>query len=150
MFPGWPSILPSVTLHGYHFVCSAQQKLWLPTNYHACIVMPTWFRCAPPILFWPWPAYNLFPMSLLTSIFIIDLNWWVSLCVQSEANAMHFQQIYRVCIAMPTWCRCAPPILFWSWTPFNILFPRSCLNWIVDNHWWVPHCEQWTATAMQF
>ena len=31
------------------------------TNYHACIAMPTWCRCAPPILFWPGPPYNLLP-----------------------------------------------------------------------------------------
>ena len=27
------------------------------TNYYACIAMPTWPRCAPPILCWPWPPY---------------------------------------------------------------------------------------------
>ena len=31
------------------------------TNDHACIAMSTWCRCAPPILFWPWPPFNLFP-----------------------------------------------------------------------------------------
>ena len=29
------------------------------TNYHTCIAMPTWHRCAPPILFWHWPPFNL-------------------------------------------------------------------------------------------
>ena len=39
------------------------------TNYHACIAMPTWPRCAPSILCWPWPPYNLLPRSCLTWIF---------------------------------------------------------------------------------
>ena len=31
------------------------------TNYHECmecIATPTWYRCAPPILFWPWPPFS--------------------------------------------------------------------------------------------
>ena len=40
------------------------------TNYHACIAMPTWPRCAPPILCWPWPPYNFLLRSCLTWIFI--------------------------------------------------------------------------------
>ena len=63
------------------------------TNYHACIAMPTWPRCAPPILFWPWPPYNLFPRSCLTWIFSVNFYWWVQLCVQHPAKSMPFQQI---------------------------------------------------------
>ena len=65
------------------------------TNYHACIAMPTWPRCAPPILCWPWPPYNLLPRSCLTcnGYFFIDPHWWVPLCVQRPAKAMPFQQI---------------------------------------------------------
>ena len=63
------------------------------TNYHACIAMPTWRRCAPPILFWPWPPYYLLPRSCLTWIFFVDPHWWVPLCVQHPAKAMTFKQI---------------------------------------------------------
>ena len=57
--------------------------------------------------------------------------------VPSKSHA--FSTNYHACIAMPTWCRCSPPILFWHWPPFN-LFPGSCITWIffVDSHWWVP------------
>ena len=157
------------------------------TNYHACIAMPTWPRCVPAILFWPWPPYNLFPRSCLTWIFSVNFYWWVQLCVQRPAKSMPFQQIimhalqcqhdlnvhllfiltftsiylfprlcltwifcrswlmgttlraahskshafstnYHACIAMPTWHRCAPPILFWPWPPYNLL-PRLCFTW---------------------
>ena len=90
-----PSVHPSVhhTL-GVTLACSAQQKLFaFSTNYHACIAMPTWHRCAPPILFWPWPPYNLIPRSCLTWIFYIDPHWWIPFCVQCPAKAMSFQQI---------------------------------------------------------
>ena len=63
------------------------------TNYHACIAMPTWPRCAPPILCWPWPPYNLLPRSCLTCFFFVDPHWWVPLYVQRPVKAMHFQQI---------------------------------------------------------
>ena len=63
------------------------------TNYHACIAMPTWPRCVPPILCWPWPPYNLLPRFCLTWIFFVDPHWWAPLCVQRPAKAMHFQQI---------------------------------------------------------
>ena len=65
------------------------------TNYHACIAIPTWCRCAPPILFWHWPPYNLLPRSCLTWIFFVDPHWWVPLCVQCPAKAMYmpFKQI---------------------------------------------------------
>ena len=122
------------------------------TNYHACIAMLIWPRCAPPILFWPWPPYNLFPRSCLTWIFSVNFYWWVQLCVQYPAKFMPFQQInMHACIAMPTWHRCAPPILFWPWPPYN-LFPRSCLTWIfsVDFYWWVQLCLHRSAKAIPF
>ena len=43
------------------------------TNYHACIAMPTWPRCA-------W-------------MFFVYPHWWVPLCLQCPAKAMPFQQI---------------------------------------------------------
>ena len=72
--------LPSIFTDGYHFACSAQQKLCL-FNKLSYIAMPTWPRCAPSILCWPWPPYNLLPRSCLTWIFFVDPHWWVSLCV---------------------------------------------------------------------
>ena len=75
-------------------LCAAPSKNYaFSTNYHAYIAMPTWPRCAPPILCWPWPPCNLFPRSCLTWIFFIDSHWWVQLCVQHPAKAMPFQQI---------------------------------------------------------
>ena len=168
------------------------------TNYHACIAMPTWRRCALAILFWPWPPNNLFPKSCLTWIFFailtdghhfacnaqqklcifnkiklscihcnvnishvenffkllfsfwgvlgkrmlnpevtrlcltffVDPYLWVPFCMQRSAKAMPFQQI--IMHAMPTWRRCAPPILFWPW-PYYLL-PWLCLTWIFL-HW---------------
>ena len=108
MFPGCSSVRSSVRpfirpSHRYHFVCSAKKNLWLySTHYDACMEMPTWCRCAPPILLWPWPPFNLFPRSCLTWIFIINLHWGVPLCVQLPAKALTFQQM----IIMHVWqCR---------------------------------------------
>ena len=96
MFPGCPSFRPSVrhALGVPLCVHAAPSKSYaFSTNYHACIAMPTWPRCAPPILRWPWPPYNLFPRSCLTWIFFVHPNWWVPLCVQRPAKAMPFQQM---------------------------------------------------------
>ena len=54
--------------------------------------MPTWPRCAPTILLWHWPPYNLRPRSCLTWIFFVYPHWWVPLCVQCPEKAMYFQQ----------------------------------------------------------
>ena len=83
--------------------------------------MPTWCRCAPPILFWHWPPRNLFPGSCLNSIFLSILTLRAA-----PSKRYAFSTNYNVCITMPTWCRCAPPILFWPWLLYS-LFPRSCL-----------------------
>ena len=57
---------------------------------------------------------------------------------------------YHVCIALPTWCRYAPLILFWPWPLFN-LFPRSCLTWIFINlHWGIPLSVHHPANVMTF
>ena len=120
------------------------------TNYHACIAMPTWPRCAPPILRWPWPPYSLLPRSCLTWIFLSILTVGTTLCA-APSKSHAFSTNYHAGIAMPTWRRCAPPILFWPWPPYSLL-PRSCLTWIffVDPHWWVPLCLQRPAKAMPF
>ena len=76
-----PSVRPS-HFRGTTLRAAPSKSYAFSTNYHACIAMPTWPRCAPPILCWPWPTYNLFPRSCLTCIFFIDSHWWVPLCVQ--------------------------------------------------------------------
>ena len=82
----------SILTDGYHFACSAQQKLCL-FNKWSCMHCTTGRRCAPPILLWPWSPYNLLPRSCLTLNFFFDSYWWVLLCVQRPAKAIHFQQI---------------------------------------------------------
>ena len=74
--------------------------------------MPTWCRCAPPILFWPLPPFNLFPRSCLTWSFYLSLPRGTALCA-APSKSYDFPTNYA-CIAMPTWCRCAPPILYYS------------------------------------
>ena len=67
--------------------CSTQQTQGLlSTNYHVYIAMPTWCKCALPILFWP--PHNLFPRSCLTLICIIDPHWGVPLCLKPLAFAL--------------------------------------------------------------
>ena len=168
----------SLSLIGTTLRAALSKSYAVSTNYYVCIAMPIWHRwhrCAPPILFWPWRLYNLHPRWCLTWIVFDDPHWWVPLCVQCPAKAMPFQQIvmhalqcqhdidvhllfcyaistnYYACIAMPTWRICAPPILFWTWPPYNLLL-RSCLTWIfyVDPHWWVSLCVQCPAKAMPF
>ena len=87
-FSGRPSRFRGTTLRA-----APSKNYAFSTNYHVCIAMPTWPRCAPPISFWPWPPYSLFPRSCLTWIFFVDPHWWVPLCVQRPAKAMPFQQI---------------------------------------------------------
>ena len=95
MFPGL-SVCPSFRLshfRGTTLRAAPSKNYAFSTNYHACIAMPTWPRCAPPILCWPWPPYNLLPRSCLTWIFFVDPHWWVPLCVQRPAKDMPVQQI---------------------------------------------------------
>ena len=92
-------------------------KLRCSTNYHACIAMSTWCRCAPPILFWPWHPFYLFSRSCLTWISSINLHWGTREAILAN---------YHVCIAIHIRCRCALPILFWPWPLFNLFLIRSC------------------------
>ena len=87
-----PSIRPS-RFRGTTLRAAPSKNYAFSTNYHACIAMPTWPRCAPPILCWPWPPYNLLPRSCLTWIFFVDHHWWVPLCVQRPAKTKPVQQI---------------------------------------------------------
>ena len=43
-----------------------------------------------------------------------------------------------ICIALPTWCRCVPPILYWPWPPFNLFLLRSCAPTCSTS--WSTHC----------
>ena len=119
------------------------------TNYHACIAMPTWRRCAPPITFWPWPPYNLLPRSCLTFLRRSSLMGTTLRATSSKSYV--FSTNYHACIVLQTCRRCAPPINFWPWPPHNLL-PRSCLTWIffVDSHWWVQLYVQRPAKAIPF
>ena len=80
------------------------------TNDHAYIAMPTWCRCSPPILFWHWPPFNLFPSSCITWIFFVDSHWWVPLCVQRPTISIPFRQIimyiYFVLTSINLICSC--------------------------------------------
>ena len=111
------------------------------TNYHACIAMPTWSRCVPPILCWPWPPYNLLPRSCLTWNFFRRSSPMGTTLRAAPSKGYALLTNYHAYIALPTWRRFAPPILFWPWPPYSLL-PRSCLTWIffVDPPWWVPLC----------
>ena len=64
------------------------------TNYHTCIAMATCrCRCAPPILLWPWPLYDLFPTLCLTFIYFVDLHWSIPLCMQRPEKPSYFNQL---------------------------------------------------------
>ena len=90
--PHFPSFCPS-RFRGTTLRAVPSKNYAFTTNYHACIAIPTWPRCAPPILCWPWPPYNLLPRSCLTWIFLVDPHWCVPLCVHRPAKTMSFQQI---------------------------------------------------------
>ena len=155
MFPGCPSVLPSVRpsrFRGTTLRAAPSKNYAFSTNYHACIGMPTWPRCAPPILCWPLPPYNLLPRSCLTWICFCRSSLIGTTLRAAPSKSYAFSTNYHACIGMPTWPRCAPPILCWPLPPYNLL-PRSCLTWIffVDPHWWpwwVPLCVQHPAKAM--
>ena len=106
--PVWPaghyasglSVLPSFRPSRFRgtTLCPAPSKSYaFSTNYHACIAMPTWPRCAPPILCWPWPPYNLFLRSCLTwnfsSILTDGYHFACSaqqkLCLFNKLSCMH-------------------------------------------------------------
>ena len=69
----------------------------------------------------------------------------------APSKSYAFSTNYYACIAMPTWHRSAPPILFWPLPPYNLLL-RLFLTWIffVNAHWWVLLCVWCPAEAMPF
>ena len=131
-----PSVHPSVRHALGEPLCVQRpaKNYAFSTNYHACIAMPTWRRCAPPILFWPWPPYNLLPRSCLTWIFFRWSSLMVNTLCAVPSKGYAFSTNYHACIALPTWCRCAPPL----WIFF------------ADADRWVPLCVQRPAKAMPF
>ena len=78
----------SILTDGYHFACSTQQTLCLFNNYHACIAMPTWCRCAPPILFLPGLLFrlNLVQRSCLSWICMTNLLMGTTVCAVPSKN----------------------------------------------------------------
>ena len=104
--------------------------------------MPTCCRYAPPILFWLWSPFSLFPRSCLTWhwIFFINIHWWVPPWCSAYQMLCLFNTLSS-CIVMPTWYRRAPLILF---------CPRSCLTltFFVDPPWWLPLCVQRPQISM--
>ena len=133
-------------------LCVAPSKSYaFSTNYHSCIEMPTWPRCASPILCWPWPSYNLLPRSCLTWIFFIDLHWGVPLCLQRPAKAISFQQMIMHVLHYQH--HVDVHFLFCFDLDLHIpSFRGRVLTWMffVDPHWWVPLRVQCPAKAMHF
>ena len=131
MFLGFPSFRTS-HFRGSSLRVVPSKNYAFSTNYHACIAMPTWRRCAPPILFWPWPPYSLLLRSFLTWIFFVDPHWSVPLCLQCQAKAMSFHQII-LCPARNNWR--------------DIMFPgRPSVRHTLG----VPLCVQRPAKTMPF
>ena len=121
-----PSFRPS-RFRGTTLRAAPSKSYAFSTNYHACIAMPTWPRCAPPILFSPWPPYNLLLRLCLTWIFFGDPHWWVPLCVQHPAKVMPFQQIIMHALHNQHDVDVHLLFCFWPWPAFN-LFPRPWFN----------------------
>ena len=128
-------------------LCAAPSKGYaFSNNYHACIAMPTWPRCAPPIFCWPWPPYNLLPRSCLTWIFLVDPLWWVPLCVQRPAKAMPFQQI--IMRALQCQHDLDVHLLFCVDLDLHITSRGSCLTWdffsliLTDGHHFACSAQQ--------
>ena len=122
------------------------------TNYHACIAMPTWPRCEPPILCWPWPPYNLLPRLCFTWMFFVDPHWWVPLCVQCPAKAMQFKQI--IMHALQCQHDVDVHLLFCFDIDLHLICSQvhDCITWIffVDSLWWVPLCVQHPIIYMPY
>ena len=112
MFPGCPSVRPSVTLYGHHFVCSTQQML--ATDYHVCIDVHL-LLC--------------FDIDLYLTSFqgYVWHGFSSSIFTEHPVKANKSLTNYHAYIAMPIWFWCVPPILLWHWPPFN-LPPRSCIT----------------------
>ena len=104
---------------------------WFWAMLEPILTLPTYSQ--PAHLHGSAPCFDLdlyltcFPGSCLTRIFLIDLHWGVPLCVHHRKHYA-FSTNYHVCIAIPTWYRCALPILFWPWSPLNLFLFHSHFN----------------------
>ena len=49
---------------------------------------------------------------------------YITLCAMPSSIYAIFT---KLSCTIPTWCRCALPILFWPWPPFNLFLLRSCV-----------------------
>ena len=93
--PPGMTVLPSVRpsgLWGTTLRAAPSKNYAFSTNYYACIAMPTWPRCAPPILCWPWPPYNLFPRSSLTWMFSSILTDGYNFACSAQQNLYLFNK----------------------------------------------------------
>ena len=125
----WSSLM-GTTVHAV-----ASKRYDFSTNYHVCIAMPTWCRCAPPILFWPWPPFtgSMFPRSCLT---------WISSMMGTTLHAASRKSYaistnYHVCIAMPTSHDVHVHIFCFDLDlhKFNLLLLRSCVATCPTSNW---------------
>ena len=121
-----PSVCSSVCpshFRGTTLRAAPSKNYAFSTNYHVCIAMPTWRTCAPPILFWPWPSYILlkvvFNLDFLRRFSLIG----TTLCAAPSKSYTPYKLLCLHC-NMPTWDRCASPILFWPWSPYSLLLGR--------------------------
>ena len=119
---GRPSCLVFVDPHWWVPLCVQRPAKAMPFQQ---IVMHAWRRCAPPILFWPWPSYNFLPRSCLTCIFLVDPHWWVPLWVQCAAKTMPFQQI--IMCALQCQHDVDVHLLFSFDLDLHITFSRGCV-----------------------
>ena len=89
------SICPS------HFTCTtlsaALSKSYdFSTNDPVHVTKPTWCRCAPPILFWPIPPFNLFPRCCLTFSWLIFTEWYHFVCSAQQMQGL-FNKLSFMC-----------------------------------------------------
>ena len=82
----------------------------------------------------------------------VDPHWWVPLCVQCPAKAIHFRQIIMHAL------QCQHDVDVHLLFCFDIDLHLICsqvhvfITWIffVDSHWWVPLCVQHPTIYMPF
>ena len=110
--PGWPaghyvsglsSVLPSFRpsrFRGTTLRAAPSKSYAFSTNDHAYIAMPTWPRCAPPILCWPWLPYNLLLRSCLTWDFFRRSSLMGTTLRAAPSKSYTFSTNDHACIAM--------------------------------------------------
>ena len=122
---------PAKTMHFQQIIMHALQTWNTDVHFifcsdHDLLIMPTWRRCVPPILIWHEVVFNL--DFLRRSLMGTTLR---AACSTNYA----FSTNYNACIAMPTLCRCAPPMYCWPWPPYSLCIlilsylPWNAMNW---------------------